>query len=80
MLPVSHHIPEDILAAYAAGSLPHAFSVVVAAHISLCDECRATLEAVDALGGALLESRELAENIAPISPDFRSRTLAAHPV
>lgn len=55
MTEVKHHIPDDILAAYAAGTLPHAFAVVVASHISLCPDCRATLEAHQALGGVLLE-------------------------
>lgn len=52
----SHHIPDDLLRAYAAGQLPYAFSVVVAAHVSLCDSCRAGLEAEEMLAGALLDS------------------------
>lgn len=58
MSAVSHHVPDALLAAYAAGSLPHAFSVVVASHISLCEECRATLEAHHSVGGALLEAAD----------------------
>jgi putative transcriptional regulator len=53
---ISHHIPSEILAAYAAGSLGQAFSLVVAAHVSLCDECRAELAAHEAAGGAVLET------------------------
>jgi putative transcriptional regulator len=41
--------------AYSAGQLPEAFSLVVATHISLCDDCRAALHAYDAIGGSLLE-------------------------
>lgn len=44
--------------AYSAGTLPEAFSLVVATHISLCDSCRARLESFDAVGGALLDQKE----------------------
>ena len=55
MTEIQHHLTEDLIAAYAAGTLGHAFSVVVAAHLSLCDECRSQLEAHEHLGGAVLE-------------------------
>ncbi|MCX7888821.1 MAG: ChrR family anti-sigma-E factor [Rhodobacteraceae bacterium] len=55
---IRHHLPDDILAAYSTGSLSEAFSLVVATHVSLCDECRATLESIDAVGGAVLEGCE----------------------
>ena len=45
MSDIAHHIPEPILAAYAAGSLPRVFEVVVATHISMCDSCRGALAA-----------------------------------
>ena len=48
---VTHHIPEGTLRAYAAGQLPHPFAVVVAAHVSICADCRAQLEAEEALAG-----------------------------
>lgn len=44
--------------AYAAGQLPEAFSLVVATHLSLCDDCRAGAAAFDAVGGAMLETGE----------------------
>ncbi|RVT83285.1 transcriptional regulator [Rhodobacteraceae bacterium CCMM004] len=52
---ISHHLTEPLLMAYSAGTLPEAFSLVVASHVSLCDECRARLGAYDAVGGAMLE-------------------------
>lgn len=70
---IHHHIPDDILDAYAAGSLAHAFAVVVAAHLSLCGACRARHEAVDMLGGALLCGGESAA----MRPDARDRIMAA---
>lgn len=51
---IRHHLTDEILMAYSAGALPEAFSLVVATHISLCDDCRARLEAYDAVGGAVL--------------------------
>lgn len=56
MTVISHHIAEKLIAAHVAGQLPHVFSVVVAAHISVCDECRARAEAAEVLGGALMDS------------------------
>ncbi|MBY6066666.1 ChrR family anti-sigma-E factor [Leisingera aquaemixtae] len=53
---IRHHIPDAMLASYAAGTLPQSFSVVVAAHVSMCAQCRAALEAHQAVGGLLLES------------------------
>jgi putative transcriptional regulator len=56
MSAITHHIPDAMLAAYAAGTLPQAFSVVVASHVSMCLDCRAALEAHQAVGGAVLET------------------------
>ncbi|TKA96937.1 transcriptional regulator [Cereibacter changlensis] len=52
---IRHHISDQLLTAYSAGALPEAFSLVVATHLSLCDECRARSAAHDAVGGALLD-------------------------
>ncbi len=59
MSPIKHHIPEPMLVAYAAGSLEQPFALVLAAHVSLCNECRAQLGAHEAVGGALLDTHEL---------------------
>ena len=72
MTDIQHHLTEDLIAAYAAGTLGHAFSVVVAAHVSLCLECRARLEAHEHLGGAVLE--DLAQET--VSADLKSSVLA----
>lgn len=58
MSSIIHHIPDPILAAYAAGTLPHAFSVLVASHVSLCPTCRAAMEAHQAVGGIVLEDSD----------------------
>ncbi len=58
MSAITHHIPDAMSAAYAAGNLPHAFAVVVASHVSMCQQCRATLEAHQNVGGVLLEETD----------------------
>jgi putative transcriptional regulator len=55
---IRHHLSDQLLMAYAAGQLPEAFNLVVATHVSLCDECRAQLASFDAVGGALLDDVE----------------------
>ena len=55
---IQHHLTDEILIAYAAGNLPEAFNLIVAAHISLCDACRAQSESFDAVGGSLMEESE----------------------
>ena len=52
----NHHPDESILTDYAAGNLPEAYALVVATHLSMCDRCRAAAGAVEALGGAVLET------------------------
>ncbi len=54
---ITHHLNDQLLMAYSAGTLPEAFNLVVATHISLCDECRARLASFDAVGGALIEEQ-----------------------
>ena len=56
MTAINHHIPDAMLAAYAAGNLQHAFAVVVASHVSLCPQCRVAFDAHQAVGGVVLES------------------------
>lgn len=58
---IKHHLTDALLMAYSAGNLPEAFSLTVAAHISMCDECRARLGAFDTVGGALMESCNAAD-------------------
>ena len=52
---IKHHLSDELLMAYAAADLPEAFNLVIAAHLSMCDECRARSMAFDALGGAVIE-------------------------
>lgn len=52
---IKHHLTDDLLMRYSAGTLPEAFNLVVATHISLCDECRAQLGSFDAIGGEVVD-------------------------
>ena len=52
---IKHHLSEDLLMKYSNGTLCEAFSLAVATHISMCDDCRAALESYEAMGGALLD-------------------------
>ncbi|MGC9418775.1 MAG: ChrR family anti-sigma-E factor [Rhodovulum sp.] len=54
MTTINHHLTDELLIGYAAGTLPEAFNLVVATHVSLCDECRARLAEYEAVGGAVL--------------------------
>lgn len=52
---IRHHLTDGLLMAYSAGTLPEAFDLAVATHVSLCDECRARLASFDAVGGEVVE-------------------------
>lgn len=58
---IRHHLSDQLLMAYSGGDLPEAFNLVVATHVSLCDECRARLGAFDAVGGAVLADTDSVE-------------------
>lgn len=73
MTPITHHVADDLLDAYRRGSLSQHFAVVVASHVSLCDSCRARLEAEDIFGGVVLDKLETAT----LHADARSRVMAA---
>jgi putative transcriptional regulator len=52
---IRHHLSDALLMSYAAGTLPEAFGLVAATHVTMCDDCRARLAALEALGGAVIE-------------------------
>jgi putative transcriptional regulator len=55
---IRHHLSDTLLMGYSSGVLPEAFSLIVATHLSMCDECRARLGAFDTIGGAVLDTCE----------------------
>ncbi len=54
----SHHISDELLMAYEAGSLAEGWSLAVATHLAFCPECRARAHTASAVGGALLDTLE----------------------
>ncbi len=54
MKQIKHHLTESLLMGYAAGTLPEAFDLVVATHVSMCDDCRAAVAEYDAVGGEVM--------------------------
>jgi putative transcriptional regulator len=68
-----HHAPDAMLASFASGSLPYPFAILVAAHVSVCDECRARFGAHVLIGGIVLEQLP----VAAVSGTARDRTFAA---
>lgn len=57
---IHHHLTDALLMAYSAGTLPEAFNLVVATHLSMCDTCRAAADSFDAVGGTMLDSSDMA--------------------
>lgn len=51
----THHPAEDLLVAYASGSLEEPPALLVATHLALCPACRRQVAEFEELGGALLE-------------------------
>lgn len=69
---IRHHLSDQLLMSYAAGSLPEAFALVAATHLSLCDDCRAALAGFEAVGGVVLDASECVA----MSDDSLTATLA----
>ena len=69
---IKHHLSKELLLAYSAGQIEEGFSLAIATHISMCDQCRAELESLEAMGGAVFENLEPNE----IDVDAFAKTLA----
>lgn len=72
MTKIKHHLTEPLLMGYAAGTLPEAFNLVVATHISMCDTCRAALAEYEAVGGEVM----LESDPAQMAEDALAATMA----
>ena len=55
---VAHHPSSDLLISYGAGALGECWSLALATHLSLCPSCRSGVEAIEEIGGILLQSSE----------------------
>lgn len=56
----NHHPDQSLLLEYAAGSSAEPISLLIATHLALCPICRTDVSQLEACGGALFESLELA--------------------
>jgi putative transcriptional regulator len=70
---ITHHPTEETLAAFAAGQLDEARSLVVSTHVALCPECRENLRRFESVGGAILAQTAPAS----MPADALARSLAA---
>ena len=69
---ILHHPHEDVLADHAMGRLKRGQGLVIEAHLSSCPACRAEVERMEAVGGALLEALPAAD----LTPDALARVFA----
>lgn len=53
---INHHVSDELLLDYAAGSLAEGWSLAVATHLALCPACRRRLKGMEAAAGMLLET------------------------
>ena len=58
---VKHVLNDQLAMGYAAGALPEAFDIVVAAHLSLSDESRALVSSYEAVGACVMEECDSVE-------------------
>jgi putative transcriptional regulator len=66
-----HHLDEDVLLAYSAGTLPEALNLLIATHIALCPGCYGANAALDAIGASVM----LQYASEPVANDLLDRTL-----
>ena len=52
---IKHHLSKELLLAYSTGQLEEGFSLAIATHISMCDQCRAELESLEAMVMLLMQ-------------------------
>lgn len=70
---ITHHLDDELLIPYAAGTLAEGWSIGVAAHLALCPECRGRLAELESIGGYFLECEEVGQADAIGWADIRKR-------
>ena len=58
MTTTTHHLSDETLQDYAAGSLDVPMETLVACHLTMCHHCRARASFADSVGGALLAGND----------------------
>ena len=70
---VRHHISEEMLLDYAAGTLSEGWSIAIASHLALCPACRNHLSAMEGAAGALLDKMSISDELGDSWDQFRTR-------
>ena len=73
---IRHHLNDDLLLDYAAGTLSEGWSLAVACHLAMCPQCREQLALAEATGGALMEELTPVEAPSDSWDALKSRLLA----
>ena len=73
MSSTTHHLTDETLQDYAAGSLDAPMETLVACHLTMCARCRARSGFADSVGGALLDGEESIAAVAASAEDVLSR-------
>lgn len=68
----NHHISDELLLSYEAGSLAEGWSLAVATHLAYCAQCQARARRAAQIGGALLDTIDTV----PMSNDALQSALA----
>src|SRR5262245_31332773 len=69
---MTHHVPEEMLLEYVAGTTTDGAGLAVACHVALCATCAARVAELEAVGGGFLE----AGGAAPLAPGALEAVLA----
>lgn len=75
---IRHHINDDLLLAYASGNLTEGWSLAIACHLTMCPECRRSLDVAEAAAGTLMEDLPIVEGPADSWEQMKAR-LSAEP-
>jgi putative transcriptional regulator len=70
---IKHHLSDELLSSYAAGTLAEGWSIAVATHLALCPQCRSRLNHFECIGGQLLETVEPTKLEASTWDSFKDR-------
>lgn len=60
---IEHHLDDDMLLHYSAGTLAEGWSVAVATHLALCPSCRADLAMLENVGATFLNPKTRAKTM-----------------
>ncbi|MDW5315860.1 ChrR family anti-sigma-E factor [Rhizobium sp. PL01] len=70
---VRHHVSDDMLMSYAAGTLSEGWSIGVATHLPFCPDCRRRLAEFENIGGFFLECQDADNNAVSGWEDMKNR-------